>query len=150
MKFTIASSKSKNEIIEILKENTHEDIPLLKGVYDDNVFKKFFRGEIYDDSFKIQRCVRGQMGLVPLAYGAIAETEDGAKININIRRYKWINFFMGFWFGGVAFLAISIFIVNTRYFFIPLGMLIYGFLLNYIPYKTESKKARAKLNELFE
>ena len=38
MNFTIASSKSKNEIIEILKENTHEDMPLLKGVYDDNVF----------------------------------------------------------------------------------------------------------------
>lgn len=54
MNLTIKTPKSKNEIINILKENTHEDIPLLKAVYDDNVFKKYFRGVISEDSFKLQ------------------------------------------------------------------------------------------------
>jgi hypothetical protein len=62
---------------------------------------------------------------------------------------KGINIFSVFWFGGVVFLLISIIIVNPNFFFIPLGMLIYGFLLHYIPYKTESRKAILKLQEIF-
>ena len=148
MKLLIESLKSKHEIIQILKENTHEDIPILKAVFSENVFNKFFRGTISYNSFKIQRCVIGQMGFVPLAYGTITENEKGTKISINIKRMKGINIFLSFWFGGLILLMISIFIVNTKYFFIPLGMLIYGFLLNYIPYKTESKKAIIKLQEI--
>lgn len=148
MKLIIESLKSKHEIIQILKDNTHEDIPILKAVFSENVFNKFFRGKISDDSFKIQRCVIGQMGFVPLAYGTITENEKGTKISITIKRMKGINIFFSCWFGGLTLLMISIFIVNTKYFFIPLGMLIYGFLLNYIPYKTESKKAIIKLQEI--
>lgn len=149
MNLIIESLKSKHEIIQILKENTHEDIPILKVIVDDNVFNKFFRRTISDDSFKIQRFVTGQMGYVPLSYGTITENEKGTKISITIKRMKGINIFSVFWFGGVVFLLISIIIVNTKFFFIPLGMLIYGFLLHYVTYKIESKKAIVKLQEIF-
>lgn len=89
------------------------------------------------------------MGFVPLAYGTITENEKGTKISITIKRMKGINIFFSCWFGGLTLLMIVIFIVNTKYFFIPLGMLIYGFLINYIPYKTESRKAILKLQEIF-
>ena len=148
MNLIIESLKSRHEIIQILKYNTHEDIPILKVVYSENVFNKFFRGNISGDSFKIQRCVIGQMGFVPLAYGTITENKKGTKISITIKRMKGINIFFSCWFGGLTLLMILIFIVNTKYFFIPLGILIYGFLLNYIPYKTESKKAILKLQEI--
>ena len=55
MNLIIESLKSRHEIIQILKDNTHEDIPILKAVFSENVFNKFFRGEISEDSFKIQR-----------------------------------------------------------------------------------------------
>ena len=149
MKFIIESSKSKTDIINALKENTHEEIPLSKCIADDNVFKKFFRGTISDDSFTIQHCVRGQTGFVPLIYGTISENLEGSKININLRRIKSINIFFGFWFAFIIFLFIAFCIVNTMFCFFPLGMIIFGFLLNYIPYRIESKKAINKLNEIF-
>jgi len=149
MNLRIESLKSRHEIMQILKDNTHEDIPILKAVFSENVFNKFFRGEISEDSFKIQRCVMGQMGFVPLAYGTITEKEKGTKISITIKRMKGINIFSVFWFGGVVFLLISIIIVNPNFFFIPLGMLIYGFLLHYVTYKIESEKAIIKLQEIF-
>ncbi|MBQ0162441.1 MAG: hypothetical protein KBS84_04665, partial [Treponema sp.] len=88
MNLVIESLKSRHEIIQILKDNTHEDIPILKAVFSENVFNKFFRGKISEDSFKIQRCVIGQMGFVPLAYGTITENEKGTTINITIKRMK--------------------------------------------------------------
>ena len=53
MNLIIESLKSRHEIIQILKDNTHEDIPILKAVFSENVFNKFFRGKISEDSFKI-------------------------------------------------------------------------------------------------
>lgn len=149
MNSIIESLKTKEEIVNILKENTHEDISLLKAIYDDNIFKRFFRGIISDDSFKIQRCVRSQRGLVPLIYGNIEETKEGTKINIKIKRYKGINIFLGVWFSFLMLLFIFITFASPKYFFIPLLMLVYGFLLNFITYKTESKKAMSKLQEMF-
>ena len=149
MTLTIKTPKSKNEIINILKENTHEDIPLLKAVYDDNVFKKYFRGVISEDSFKLQRCTRGQISLFPLVYGNIKESRDGTEINIKIKRYKAVNIFFGFWFSGLFVLSLLITIVATRYCFIPFAMMLFGFLLNIIPYKIESKKAIEKLKSIF-
>ena len=149
MTLTIKTPKSKSEIINILKENTHEDIPLLKAVYDDNVFKKFFRGVISEDSFKLQRCTRGQISFFPLVYGNIKESSDGTEINIKIKRYKAVNIFFGFWFSWLFVLSVLITIVATKYCFIPFAMLLFGFLLNIIPYKTESKKLSEKLQNLF-
>ena len=148
MKFVLETKKSKKEIINILKENTHEDIPMSKNVWDDNVFKNFFRGTISDSSFYIQQCTRTQIANVPLVYGSITESLDCTLVHITLKRYKIVNALLAFWFSGVGLLLILISITSPKFFFIPLGMVIFGILIHIVPYEHFSKKARIKLEEL--
>lgn len=148
MKFTIETSKSKEEVLRIIKENTHTRT----SIFD---FKgnsgKFFEGKVFEDSFKISRIVHYRNDLLPVIKGEIEESEGGCKVNIKMRMPIFAIIFFSIWipcaiFGGL-FVPISGSFFKLAD-FLPLCGGFFVFLILFLVYKYETKKSKEKLEEL--
>lgn len=150
MTFTIESRKTKREIIALLKSDTHEDIPLLKLIRDDNSYSRYFRGTIGTDSFRIQRCFVGATGLIPIAYGTFSESGSGTSVTVKMRLCTPARIFLPFWFSGtISFCVLfPLLKIPARFCLIPFAMLIYGIHLLLVPSIRETGRVRNKLAQI--
>ena len=145
MKFILESRKSKEEIIQVLKDNTSPSRSVFYRNYDE-----FFNGKIFEASFKIQRNINYRNSFLPVLIGEINETDSGTRITIKTRLNLFVIVFLCVWV-GIVFLGCLItpfadFEIQFR--FIPYFMLVAGILITILPYKYEAKKAKEKLEEL--
>ena len=145
MKFIVESKKSKDEIIQILKDNTSPARSILNRNYNE-----FFNGKILEDSFKIQRNINYRNSFLPVLIGEIKKTDSSTKITIKTRMNLFVIIFLCIWFGGVSFgcLITPFADFEIQFKFIPYLMLFAGLLITILPYKYETKKAKEKLEEL--
>ena len=145
MEYSIKSSKSKSEIIQILKNNTSEKRSVFYRNYDE-----FFNGKISEDSFKIQRNISYRNSFLPVIIGIIKETENGSQISIKMRLNLFVTGFMTFWFSFVIVFCLMMPFIKFDFpiFLVPYLMLAFGILLVIIPNKIETRKAKEKLEEL--
>ena len=139
MFFIIETKKSKDEILQIIRDNTY----IKTSVFDFPKGDKYFEGSVSENSFKICRCI-------PLIIGTIEAHEYGSTINIRMRTAISVIVFLVIWLTGVL---AGCLIVPFAGFpmpaaLVPYIMLVFGILLVIIPNRIEAKKAREKLEEL--
>ena len=146
MRFIIETKKSKNEILQIIRDNTY----IKTSAFDFPKGDKYFEGSVSENSFKICRCIQYRNSFLPLIIGTIEAHEYGSTINIRMRMAIPVIVFISIWFTGV--LAGCLIVPFTGFpmpaALIPYIMLVFGILLVIIPNKIEAKKAREKLEEL--
>lgn len=146
MKFTIETSKSKEEVLRIIKENTHTRT----SIFD---FKgnsgKFFEGKVFEDSFSLLRIIHYRNDILPVIKGKIEEIEGGCKVNIKMRMPIFAIIFFSIWLPGGILGSILILLERD---FISFFITLIGFplfaLIFFLMYKYEAKKSKEKLEEL--
>lgn len=145
MKFTIETKKSKEEILQILNQNTSKQ----KSVFFRN-FDEFFSGKISGDSFKIQQNINYRNSFRPVLIGHIEQSGDICKIHVSTRLIIPVIVLMTVWFTGIIFgcLVTPFAGFPMPHALIPYLMLAGGILLITLPRRIEEKKAKAKLEEL--
>ena len=148
MYFTIETKKSKNEILQIIRDNTY----IKTSVFDFPKGDKYFEGSVSENSFKICRCIHYRNSFLPLIIGTIEKSDYDStlKIKINMRITIFVSVFISIWFTGVL---AGCLIVPFAGFpmpaaLVPYAMLVFGILFVILPNKIEAKKAREKLEEL--
>ena len=146
MKFTIETSKSKEEVLRIIKENTHTRT----SIFD---FKgnsgKFFEGKVFEDSFSLLRIIHYRNDILPVIKGKIEEIEGGCRVNIKMRMPVFAIIFFSIWLPGGILGSILILLERD---FISFFITLVGFplfaLIFFLMYKYEAKKSKEKLEEL--
>ena len=145
MKFIIETNKTKDEILQIIKDNTSEH----RGVFFSNN-GEFFNGKILENSFKIQRNISYRNSFLPVIIGKIEENDFVSKVNIKMRMNLFIKGFMTFWFTFVILFCLMVPFLHfdMPFCFIPYIMLVFGIVLAVLPNRIETRKAKEKLEEL--
>ena len=148
MRFIIETKKSKDEILQIIRDNTY----IKTSVFDFPKGVKYFEGGVSENSFKIFRRIQYRNSFLPLIIGTIEKSDYDStlKIKINMRMTIFVSVFISIWFTGVL---AGCLIVPFNGFpmpaaLVPYIMLVFGILLVIIPNRIEAKKAREKLEEL--
>lgn len=123
---------------------------------------KPYEGSIAANNFVISRIIGYRNSFLPLIKGTVYNYIDKTEIAITMRPFIGVIIFMSFWLGTVGLVCISIIIaafVQLKEAFqhgvslvilIPFGMLIFGYGMVMIGFKTESKRSRKFLTELLE
>lgn len=146
MRFIIETKKSKDEILQIIRDNTY----IRTSVFGFSEGTTYFEGKVCENSFKICRCIQYRNSFLPLIIGTIEANEYGSTINIRMRMAIPVIVFLVIWFTGVLVGCLIVpfagFPMPTA--LVPYIMLVFGILLAIIPDKIEAKKAREKLEEL--
>lgn len=146
MRFIIETNKSKDEILQIIRDNTHIRTSVF-GFLEGNTY---FEGKVSENSFKICRCIHYRNSFLPLIIGTIEAHEYGSTINIRMRTAISVIVFLVIWLtsvlAGCLIVPFAGFPMPAA--LIPYIMLVFGILLVIIPNKIEAKKAREKLEEL--
>lgn len=124
--------------------------------------EKPYEGEISVNSFCINRIIHYKNSFLPLIKGEIALAGDKTTIKIKMRPATFVLVFMSFWLGTVALVCLTILVMGvlrwkqilhsgfSPMLLIPYGMLLFGSLLSYFAFKTESKKSKAFISLLLE
>ncbi|MCR4627135.1 MAG: hypothetical protein K5640_05760 [Treponema sp.] len=145
MKFLIETNKTKDEILQIIRNNTSEH----RGVFFSNN-GEFFNGKILENSFKIQRNISYRNSFLPVIIGNIEEKDSGAKVSIKMRMNLFIKGFMTFWFSFVILFCLMVPFLHfdMPFCFIPYIMLVFGIVIVVLPNRIETRKAKEKLEDL--
>lgn len=145
MKFTIETSKSKEEVLRIIKENTHTRT----SIFDFKTHEEFFEGRVFEDSFSLLRIIHYRNDILPVIKGNIEEIEGGCRVNIKMRMPIFAIIFFSIWLPGGILGSILILLERD---FISFFITLVGFplfaLIFFLMYKYEAKKSKEKLEEL--
>ena len=145
MKFTIETSKSKEEVLRIIKENTHTRT----SIFDFKTHEEFFEGRVFEDSFSLLRIIHYRNDILPVIKGNIEEIEGGCRVNIKMRMPIIAIIFFSIWLPGGILGSILILLERD---FISFFITLVGFplfaLIFFLMYKYEAKKSKEKLEEL--
>jgi len=123
---------------------------------------KPYEGEINANSFCISRIIHYKNSFLPLIKGEIALAGDKTTIKIKMRPATSVLVFMSFWLGTVALVCLALLVIGllrwkqilhsgfSPMLLIPYIMLLFGSLLIYFGFKTESKKSKTYIAELLQ
>ena len=114
-----------------------------------------YEGSTDNNTFQISRIVNYRNSFLPRIKGRITNDYNTTTIEITMQLHKFVLIFMGVWLIGVlSFFIISLIsnsFENLKLLDImPLGMLIFGVLLMYVPFTMECGKSEKDLEEMFE
>lgn len=144
--FTIPSNRSYDEVHRILeREVMPKGSSVMSGVQQEPAFK----GEVGEDHFKIMRNIRYQNSFLPIISGRIVDNYPGTNIHVRMRAAISVYIFMAIWFTAVGFGLYFTLREMVMMSFIPMIMLVFGYLLMFLGYKFEARKARRILEGLF-
>ena len=120
-----------------------------------------FRGRITGDRFVIKRKINYRNSFRPVIHGWIEDVFTETVIHVKMRLTIEVIIFMTIWFGAIGFACLCIILVALSDFkkanysdviptFIICAMLIGGYLLTIMSFNAERKKAKEKLQEIFD
>jgi hypothetical protein len=113
-----------------------------------------WEGEVMTESFRIRRIIRYRNSYLPLLRGHIIATSGGSIVEGTMTLQPIVLGFMIFWFSGVILLGGSMTVSLLAHgawqpmALIPLGMLVFGWILTSGAFTFEARKARASLGEM--
>lgn len=128
--------------------------------------KKFFRiglknkntkpyeGYLKGNHFEINRIINYRNSFLPQIEGVITRVNGVTRINVIMRMYFFLYIFVILMYGGIGlgFMVILISSINNNKFepaiFIPLGMLIFLYLLTMGGFKSESSISKKDLEKI--
>jgi hypothetical protein len=119
----------------------------LAGIFKGN--EQPYRGEIFEDSFKIIRNIGYRNSFVPIIKGKIIDNYPGTVIEVKMRMMIFVYIFMLVWFGGISIGLMFALKGAILAAIVPLGMLAFGYLIVMVGYKYEVNKAKKFLVNLF-
>lgn len=148
-KFSIQTSKTKEEIRKIIKSNTCSKRPSIFGAS----CGKSFWGRATDNCFIIKPVINYQNSFIPEIKLSFADFEDSLIINIKMNLLTYVSAFMYVWLGFcVIFELIFIANIANRGFslldFIPAVMFAFGCWLMHFAFGLEANKAEKRLIDL--
>lgn len=118
--------------------------------------KKPYEGEINGLSFRMNRIINYRNSFLPRITGVIEKEFDGLRINVKMRLHIFVLVFLCVWcvgvgLGSLVFLTLAInHLVHVPMALIPLGMLVFSYLLTMGAFKFESIKSKKYLQEILE
>jgi len=117
--------------------------------------EKSYEGGIDGNTFRMKRLIGYRNSFLPVLIAKIESSGGKSVLKVKMRLIHFVLGFMIFWMSGVflgllAFGIKSIFDEFTPAVLVPLGMLLFGYLLTTLPFKYESKKYKSFIEELLE
>jgi hypothetical protein len=143
---------SRKEVFQKLHENI--EIERSFGFLGNNtIYSKPYIGIVNDHYFKIKRAISYRNSFLPEITGEILEQSGNTRIKVNMKPVSFVIAFMIVWFGGVcvACIAVAFAAFSGRShvaMLVPFGMLLFGIVLMYGGFKTESKRSINDLKEI--
>ncbi|MCR5696888.1 MAG: hypothetical protein K6G73_07940 [Marinilabiliaceae bacterium] len=141
MKFSLETTKTREEVLQILRDNTS---PKRISIFSSSSGEKYFWGEINQNSFKIRRILWYNNSFQPIIRGNIVELTSGTRVEITMRPHLFI----------LAFTVILLYFLFTTFEplangdYVPFVILTAFLLLAYAPYRIECLIAKKKLVSL--
>jgi hypothetical protein len=115
-----------------------------------------FQGTISRDGFKMSRTIYYRNCFRPLVSGAFLPCDSGIKVAVRMNLDPFVTVFMCIWFGGVGLFWLIMFASvvsgNTPVssdFFVPFGMLVFGWAVASCGFWIEAKKQKQMLIQMF-
>ena len=143
MRFRIETKKTKEEVIQILRDNTS---PKRISMFSSSSGGKYFWGTISEDSFKIRRIIWYRNSFQPIIRGNIVELTSGTRVETTMRPHWFV----------IAFTTILLYFIFSAFAplangdYVPFVILTAFLLLAYAPYRIECLIAKKKLESLLQ
>jgi len=152
-KLSYVTKLKKEEITKRIKKNIE---PQNSYRFFGKKSDKPYEGKLYDNIFKLSKEVSFVNLFTPVVYGAIIEEDNKIKIRLKFTLHFIVRIVMIIWLLAVIiffFNGLKELIINhtkSDNLFAAFGMLIIGYVIMTGAFKSESKKVKEDLEELFE
>jgi len=116
---------------------------------------KPYEGYLFGDTLVINRIINYGNSFLPKIKGEILKANGKTRIKVKMRMHIFVYAFMTFYCCGAGFGFIGMLISSIKEnkfesdIFIPLGLLIFGYLLTMFGFKIESEKSKKDLEKMF-
>lgn len=145
---------SKEQILQKLNDNIEAEKSFGFGAHN-YTYSKPYIGQIVGNTFEIKRAISYRNSFLPQIKGEVYSDFNGTKIKVTMKPHTFVLVFMSIWFGGVflACLATTFELFTQKFspfFLIPFGMLIFGIVLIFGAFKTESATSKKDLSKILE
>lgn|SRR5690554_5588567 len=152
-KIDMTTTLSIEEVRKIVRNNI---LPkkVLKNRYKLPENREPFEGSFEQDCFEIQRIVIGRNSFVPEIKGKIYPNSNGTKLMANLKISSFVIAFLILWTSLVIFFfIIGIMLVTFKgksplFLIIPLGMMLFMFVLMHLVFSREKDKTIKELKRL--
>jgi hypothetical protein len=117
---------------------------------------ELFEGEVSEGGFRISRIIRYRNSFLPVIHGRFSPLVKGVRIDITMRLHVAVLIFSIVWLSAVGFGALAFasqFLSTGKIeggMLIPLGMLLFFYLMVTIGFGVEANKASKLLSGIFE
>lgn len=161
-KYTLRTLLSKEEVLKKIEDTIQPEQKFKISVFGEN-FSKPYSGKITNNTFSITRNINYRNSFLPFITGTVTTSiNNKTNIDIKMRPILPVLIFISIWMSIVGIVCISMLtvaIINFDEFsinefspaaLIPFGMFLFGFLLTYFAFKTESKISKEFLEKLLE
>jgi len=116
----------------------------------------YFRGCLLNDGFELYPLIFRKNSFIPFIKGVVEPYLNGSKVQVKMRLHLSMFVFAVVWFGPIITLG-CIAIYQALYYgnygigsFVPFGMVLFGYIMILLGFKSESIPAKKKLLKLFE
>jgi hypothetical protein len=148
-KFSIKTSKTKEEIHQIVTSNTLSKRPSLFSSSP----KKPFWGRATDNCFIIVPVINYSNSFVPMIKLCITENDEGTVVNIKMRPLTGVIAFMCIWLVMCAISELIFFAIFSKQGFsffdiIPAALFTFGYWMMHFGFRLEADKAKKLLRDM--
>jgi len=115
-----------------------------------------YDGYLSENNFEIRRKINYQNSFLPLIKGEFIQASNKVTIKIKMRLQILVIIFMSIWCGITFSIFVGLFIsdvIDNKPFdntLMPLGMLVFGYIITVVGFKIESYIAKKDLKKIFE
>ncbi len=143
---------------EVLKrlENILEAEKMIRFRIFSKRSSKPYEGYLYGNEFSMSRIISYRNSFLPTINGLVKKELDGTSIKVKMRLPVFAIVFLSIWYGALvlAFIVLIVQTLNKEGFnpvmLVPLGMMIFAYLLTMGAFKFESSKTKNYLKNLLE
>ena len=159
--FTLISKLSKDEVRKRISDNIEHRKGLQFSLFRRSSLKPY-EGQIFGDSFKINRIIQYRNSFLPIVTGNISTFPGKTHISVKMKLANVVLIFVSIWLGVVGLVCLGMFLALFLQFqqfvqkpfspelLIPFGMFAFGCLLTTLSFKYESKKTKKFLTDILE
>jgi hypothetical protein len=117
---------------------------------------KPYEGHLNHNHFEINRIIRYRNSFLPQIKGQILPGDNGTEVKVKMRLSVFVYIFLIIWCGSLGLFVIAFSLDSMMegafdpVIFIPLGMLLFAYVMVTVGFKYEAKKAKKDLANLLE
>ena len=115
-----------------------------------------FEGTVSTSGFTISRAIRYRNSFLPILFGKFVPSAQGVRVEVRMTLHPLVIAFAVLWFtfvGGFLLLAIGSTLTTLKVdegILLPIGMLLFFYLMVFLGFGLEANKAERFLSSLFE